>query len=280
MSGGITFSGRVVYGDESSDDGAESIEIHFDDKKFLQKAANKKPQSTLEYLRSTVAAFSEGTYSWPFDYTLCLHWIAGTAGFYGGDIKSVCDHQTRRIVGVFQAALTVTYYLVFRGLLFKLLTNEHARLLVKKTVEHSDLSERLYDRLPNLLHGASKSVGRYMSGMAFTDWMQSGGKLKGQAPKGVSFAIAMFNLLAVNWGAALHVVLKHGDAIDIVQIFAAMITGDPDYRLTDEDFSELFNTARELADNIMKDSENEEDYKVYRDFMDSIIKFGESGGKG
>ncbi|SFA76101.1 hypothetical protein SAMN03159496_00203 [Rhizobium sp. NFR07] len=279
MSGGITYSGNVVQNEASGGNGAEAVEIPFSDGNFLQRAANKKPQSTLDYLRSTVSGFVDGTYSWPFDYTLCLHWIAGTAGFYGGGIQSVCNQQTQRIYNVAQAAGSAIYYLIFRGLLWKLFNNEDARLVVRRELDQVDITQQLSDRLPGLLHGGSRMVGRYMSGAAFTAWMQSGGRVKGQASRGAAAAIIGFNFLAVNWGAALHVALKHGDAIDVVQIFISMITGDPDHRLSDEDYKELFETAQKLADVVLQDPKNAEDFAQYKEFIEKFLQFGRSGGQ-
>ncbi|MCF1463894.1 hypothetical protein FS827_21540 [Agrobacterium vitis] len=279
MTGGITYSGNVVQSERSDGNIAESVEIPFSDKNFLQRAANKKPQSTLEYLRSTVSGFAAGTYSWPFDYTLCLNWIAGTAGFYGGQIKILCDKQTKIILNVASAAQTATYYMIFRGLLWKLLNNEDARQLVKKELDQLDIVGQLANRLPDVLHYGSRMVGRFMSGMAFTEWMESGGTLRGRASKGASVAISTFNLLAATWGAALHASLKHGDAIDVVQIFISIITGDPDHKLSSSEYTELFKTAKELAEAALEDPKNAEDFKNYQQFIKNWLHFGASGGK-
>lgn len=279
MTGGITYSGNVVQSESSGGNSAEAVEIPFSDKNFLQRAANKKPPSTLDYLKSTVSGFVDGTYSWPFDYTLCLHWIAGSAGFYGGQIQSICIQQGKQIWAAMKAAGNAIYYLIFRGLLWKLLNNQDARLVVRRELDQIDVTEQLTNRLPSLLHGGSRFVGRYMSGTAFTAWMQSGGRIKGQASRGASAAIVGFNLLAVSWGSALHVSLKHGDAIDVVQIFISMITGDPDHRLSDEEYTELWNTAKQLADTVIQDPKNAEDFEQYKEFIERFLSFGLSGGK-
>jgi hypothetical protein len=279
MAGGITFGGQVVHSSEGGDDSSKKIEIPFSDPNFLQKAANKKPQSTFDYLSSIISGFAEGAYSWPFDFSLCLHWIAGSAGFYGGQIKTNCDYHRDRIISLMSQAGSLTYYLIVRGILWKLLNNEQARQIIKKELGDLEIADEFMNRLPNLLHSGSRMTGRYLSGKAFTEWMESGGRIKGKASKGKSLAIGTFNFFALCWGASLHASIKNPRDFDVITIFVSIITGDPNYQLSDEEYKALYRIAMRASEAALSTVDNQKDYQTYKEFIQVLIRFGRTGGK-
>ena len=246
------------------------------DPRFLAAAAENP--GLLDHLGSVVSGFSAGAYSWPFDYTLCLHWIAGTAGVYGRQVQRTCNHHTMRITTVLGHAGRLAFYLVFRGMLAKMLGNEAALHALREAISRvsgEQASELFVRHLPRMTESTARLAGRMMSGAAFTAWMQTGGRIA-TAPRGQAIGIASFNFVALLWGSALHVSLEHRD-IDLVSIFACWLTGDPHFQLSSEQYAAVVRAVQSVEPSILA-SGDQGDFENYRAVMDLLVRFGQSGG--
>lgn len=242
------------------------------DPRFLQRLSRQP--GTLEVLGNLITGFAEGAYSWPYDWTLCMHWIAGTAGYYGSRVQDTCNRHTNRIVSTVGQSARLAYYLFFRGLLMKLAGNsavqEGARLAIRQV--DWDL---LLRTLPPLAHAGSRYAGRSMTGSAFTAWMASGGRISA-APRGRAIGVASFNFVALLWGSALHVSLENPGPFDIIGILACWLTGDPTYRLTDDQYKTAFEIVMMAEESFL--GADQDDYASFRAVLDILLRFGRSGG--
>ena len=99
---------------------------------FLERVA--EDPSMLEHVANVVGGLGQGLASWPFDFTLCLHWIAGTQGLYGARVQATCNRHTHRILTVVRFSLQAAHYLIFKGILFKVLGNETALRLMHRSI--------------------------------------------------------------------------------------------------------------------------------------------------
>lgn len=228
---------------------------------LLARASEQGP-GVLESIGSAITGFAAGAYSWPFDYTLCLHWMAGTAGVYGSRMRTTCNYHTQRILTVLDAGKTVAYYLIFRGMLLDILGNPQGRRLTGEVL--SNLSP-------------SQMAGRLASGAAFTAWMQSGGRIGAAASRGRRLGITSFNFLAVSWGAAVHVSCKSPSGIDLVSIFVNWLTGDPNVRMSDDQYRALFTAAYEAGQTALSDADRS-DYESFRYVIEQLHHFARQGG--
>lgn len=275
---GIAYNGEFIQGDADSDDESLHIEIPEDDPNFLVRAANKNPPSAWERARAIIGAAGEGAYSWPFDYTLCIHWILGHAGFYGSRVQENCFYHRDRILAVLEAALRVTYYLIFRQLLWRILNNETAQNIALDQLDEEGL-QRLKDAIGQLSpeeEGIARTAGRYASGQFFTRWMQTrirkrgGGNLE---TKGIAWT----NTVMLAWGSAIHASINHPDDFGLIEIFVAWINGDADFVVSIELYKEIFRAAHELSENPAFQDSLGVDYELYREFISELINLGEAG---
>ncbi len=230
---------------------------------LLEKANDEGP-GILETVGQAITGFAEGAYSWPFDYTLCLHWIAGSSGVYGSSMKNTCDYHTQRILMVLDAAKSVAYYLIFRGILVDILGNAQGRRLTGEALSHLNVS---------------KIAGRMASGAAFTAWMQTGGRLGAAASRGKKLGITSFNFLAVSWGAAVHVSCKSPSGIDAVSIFVNWLSGDPNIKLPMEQYKKLYMAAYQASQDQALSPADRSDYENFRTVIQTLQQFARQGGK-
>lgn len=279
--GGITYGGEVVQSSPAGDDATRAIEIPFDDENFLVKATSKNPPSIFELIRSTLGNIAEGAYSWPFDYTLCIHWIAGNAGLYGPRVKRNCDYHRDRVLAILDAGRMVIYYLIFRGILWKIATNETTQSMIGDALDaegRQALAEQLQRQLPNLAGSAERAAGRYASGMFFSRWMQSrvrgrgGGKTEQRVLGGVNFIMLL-------WGSAIHTSIKHPGDFGLIEIFVGWINGDSEYQVPAELYAEIFRTAQRMSEALSPETLGE-DYQLYREVLDQVAEFARRGGRG
>ena len=59
-----------------------------------------------------MVAFAKGAYSFPYDWWLCLHWIAGMQGLYGDDMQRRCRRVGLDIdvmINMARSGLPLTY---------------------------------------------------------------------------------------------------------------------------------------------------------------------------
>ena len=260
--GGITYDGTVVQAPPSGDNKAQAVEIPFSDPNFLPKAANKKPQGALETANSIVGGFLSGLYSWPFDWTLCIHWILGTAGFYGPRIKGVCDDQTQRILVIRDFALSHRGYVTFRVLIDLMMNSATAR---------EKIFQGTGGKVPRI-------AGRMLSGSLFSAWMASGGRYGAKVNSGKKYGIAFANFIISSWGSCIHVSLKHRE-FDLRQLIISILTGNPDDSSSSEEYKNFLNDLDTIAKERMESGLDAEDYALYKEFMNIMFKFGQNGGK-
>jgi len=277
---GIAYNGDVLTGAGGSEDEALEIEIPDDDPNFLVQAANKNPPSAWERFRAIVGGAAEGAYSWPFDYTLCVHWIVGMAGFYGPRVQKNRIYHQERILEVLVAGLRVVYYLIFRGLLWRLLTNETAQNLAFEQMSQQD--REAFDRAIRSVVPESSTVaqtaGRYASGQFFTRWMQTRIRRRGGGSieeRGITWV----NFIMLSWGSAIHASHKHPTDFGIIEIFIAWITGDTEHSIDTEAYSAVFRAAQALTENEEFMSALGPDHELYTEFIQAVLDFGRSGGR-
>ncbi|KIC48163.1 hypothetical protein [Tateyamaria sp. ANG-S1] len=277
---GIAYNGDVLTGAGGGEDEALEIEIPDDDPNFLVQAANKNPPSAWERFRAIVGGAAEGAYSWPFDYTLCVHWIVGMAGFYGPRVQQNCIYHRDRILDVLDAGIRLIYYLVFRGLLWRLLTNETAQNIARDQLSQSDREafDQALDRaMPNEERRA-QIAGRFASGHFFTRWMRSRIRRRGGGQieqRGIGWT----NFIMLTWGSAIHASHNHPSNFGIIEIFIAWITGDADAGLDNETYVALFRAAQTLTENAAFIDELGPDFELYREFIQALLDFGLGGGQ-
>ncbi|MEM9457622.1 MAG: hypothetical protein AAGF11_25815 [Myxococcota bacterium] len=254
--------------------------VAYDDPEFLEKAAGEP--STLDYLGQVISGLAEGAYSWPFDYTLCLHWIAGTSGLYGSRIQDTCNRHTHRILTILNHSIQLTYYLIFRGILFEVLGDENAQRAMRESISRvsgEDAANAFMDRLPQLTHSAARFAGRSATGAAFTAWMQTGGRIGRAVSRGRRVGIASFNFVALLWGSALHVSLKSPGNFDLISIMVCWLTGDPNFRLNNEEYMALYRAVMAVGDQVLDSTTDQGDYENYREVMQLLLRFGRTGGE-
>lgn len=250
--------------------------VGYDEPDFLEQAAREP--GMLDYVGEVISGFVAGAYSWPFDYTLCLHWIVGSTGLYGPRVQDTCERHANRIISILDLSGRVTYYLIFRGMLIKALGDENARRAMGEAlsrVSGEDAARVFMDHLPELTHSASRFIGRTMTGAAFTAWMQTGGRIGRAVGMGRRVGIASFNFIALLWGAALHASLKHPGDFDIVSVMVSWLTGDPNFHLSQEAYTELYRAAMAVSEAAGVDPG---DFENYREVMNTLHRFGRTGG--
>jgi len=252
-----------------------------DETTFLKSADDP---GALEIIEQGVRGFAAGAYSWPFDYMLCMQWIVGATGTYGSKFKKICDTHRARILWVLDKSLTVAYYLIFRGILAKILGNEKAREAIGSFISNlsgKQAGDAFMNNLPQITYTTSRIAGRMATGMAFTAWMQSGGRLgkRGRGSKGRNMGIAGFNFLALLWGSALHVSAKSPSNISLVSMFVSWITGDPNYKMTATQYRDLFRAVQNVRGaEVFTSDADRADYENFRDAMQTLLHFARKGG--
>lgn len=277
---GISFGGEV-NGTPDPEDDTTQIEIPADDPSFLPRVAQKNPPSALERARSILGSFAEGAYSWPFDYTLGIHWAVGMTGFYGAAVRQNCVYHGQRVSSLLRAGLRVAYYLVFRGLLWRLMSNETAQNLASEALDAADrerLMEDLTRSLPDIENAGAQFAGRFASGAFFNRWMQSRvrGAQLGRAQGAASVGLMTGNFIILMWGSAIHSSIRHPGDFGIIEIFVAMINGDASYTIDSETYTEIFRLASQLEQNPAFADALGEDYELYREFLGHLLEFHES----
>ncbi|MCA9650933.1 MAG: hypothetical protein H6712_13045 [Myxococcales bacterium] len=249
------------------------------DPQFLVQTADDP--GILDYVGEAITGFAAGAYSWPFDYTLCLNWIAGSAGFYGERVRSNCDYHRTRIITILDHSAQLTYYLILKGMLFKLLGDETALRAMRTAlsrVSGEQAAQAFIDRLPQLTHSAARFAGRSMTGAAFTAWMQTGGRVGRAVSAGRRIGIASFNFVALLWGSALHVSIRSPGSFDLISVFFCWITGDPNFRLSSEEYVAFYRTVMSVGDEILADTGDQADFENYRQVIGLLLRFGWTGG--
>ncbi|WP_421701856.1 hypothetical protein [Aliiroseovarius sp.] len=277
---GIAYNGEIVLGGGQADDEALQIEIDAGDPDFLVAAANKNPQTAWERFQAIVGGTAEGAYSWPFDYTLCIHWVVGHAGFYGPHVQQNCFYHRDRILGVLGAGVRVIYYLIFRGLLWRLLTNETAQNLARDHLSEADrnLFNDAIDRAVPDEARRAQIVGRYASGQFFTRWMKSRIRRRGGGSLEMR-GVAWTNTIMLMWGSAIHASINHPSNFGIIEIFISWITGDADHSIDSDTYVSLFRVAQTLTENAEFMDALGDDFVLYREFIQALLDFGSSGGR-
>lgn len=280
MQDGIAYNGMIIVGGAAHEDDAFEIEIPDTSPNFLVQAANKNPASAWERIRELVSSVADGAYSWPFDYTLCVHWILGLAGFYGSRVQRTCAYHRDRILDVLGAGARVIYYLIFRGLLWRLLTNETAQNIARDQL--SSLEREAFDNaLRRVVPDGAKSAqiaSRYASGQFFTRWMQTRVRRRGGGSLEVR-GMAWTNTIMLMWGSAVHASINNPGDFGIIEIFISWITGDADHQVDAETYTALFRAAESLTENVQFVDALGEDYQLYREFIQSLLDFGRAGGR-
>lgn len=249
------------------------------DPQFLERAA--EDPGILDYLGSVISGFSAGAYSWPFDYTLCLNWIAGSAGLYGERVQGTCEYHRTRIITILDHSAQLSYYLILKGMLFRLLGDETALRAMRAAISRvsgEQAAQAFVDRLPHLAHSTARFAGRSMTGAAFTAWMQTGGRIGRAVGTGRRIGIASFNFVALLWGSALHVSLKSPGSFDLISVFFCWITGDPNFRLSNDDYIALYRTVMSVGEQVLDSTTDAGDYENYQAVMGLLLRFGWSGG--
>lgn len=244
--------------------------------RFLQESATQP--GALESLSAGIAGLAEGAYSWPFDFTLCLHWMAGTAGYYGTRVQGTCNRHTRRIVELFGQSARLAYYLIFRGVLFKVAGSDAGRMILREGLARTSTEgaiDAVARNLPALSRAAARTAGRYVTGTAFTAWMASRGRVAA-APRGRALGVASFNFVALLWGSALHASLENPGSFDIVTVFVSWLTGDPNYRLSDAQYMAIYQAVQAVEESTI--GGDREDYEAFRAVLDILLRFGRTGG--
>jgi hypothetical protein len=244
--------------------------------RFLRESASQP--TALETLGAGIAGLAEGAYSWPFDFTLCLHWMAGTAGYYGSRVQTTCNHHTRRILEMFGQSARLAYYLIFRGVLFKVAGSDVGRLVIREGLARTSVEgaiDAVVNNLPALSRAAARTAGRSVTGTAFTAWMASRGRVAA-APRGRAVGAASFNFIALLWGSALHASLENPRSFDIVTVFVSWLTGDPNYRLSDEQYMAIYQAVQAVEEATIGD--DREDLEAFRAVLDILLRFGRTGG--
>ncbi|MDD7973802.1 hypothetical protein [Roseinatronobacter alkalisoli] len=256
------------------------MEIPDTSETFLLQAANKNSHSALDQAREIVAGLGRGAYSWPYDYTVGIHWVVAHAGIYGPRAQQNAFYHRDRILKVLGAGVRVIYYLVFRGLLWRLLTNETAQNLAREQLGQAD--REAFDRaIDSILPSgalAAQMAGRYASGEFFRRWMETrvrragGGRLETRGA-------AWTNMIILFWGSAVHSSVKNPTNFGIIEIFIAWITGDTDHQIDTEAYVAVFRAAQALTENASFMDALGSDFELYREFIQAVLDFGSSGGR-
>lgn len=284
--GGVSYGGAIRRDSRArQNDITADIEIPEDDPNFLPRVAQKNPPEAEERARSVVGSFVDGMYSWPFDYTLGIHWAVGMTGLYGSTVKDNCKYHGNRVLDVLEAGVrgtvSVTYYLIFRGLLWKVMSNETARNLVGETLEQTELEDfyNAVDQMLPSMGGMAQTAGRYASGQFFKRWMQSrvrGAKL-GRYENAANKTVGLGNFVILSWGSAIHSSIDHPSSFGLIEIFVSWINGDSSYIVGDDIYKELFTLANTMARNPAFSDTLGEDYDLFVEFMEEIVDFGKTG---
>lgn len=317
MTGGVTVSGDIVFADASEGNPALEIEIEFEDENFLPRVANKNPVEAVEALaeedgalENAIKGFLEGAYSWPFDYTLGIHWVAACSGLYGSQIQANAFYHGDRILTVLNAARLAVYYLIFKGLLFKFfnsgvlssmddleldfdLNEDGADLRLdtdrvdidvhadREAVERAarEAWNEFQKHMPNMnqtSNSVSRIAGRKASGSFFTKWMQNRiGRLtrnrSARTQRIGKKGIGWTNTALLSIGSAVHTSHKNPMNLDLVKIFIGWISGDHEFEITNEEYSAMFRSAMNLADALGDSLSDSDDYKLYVEFVQEVF---------
>lgn len=279
--GGITYGGDVVENMAAADDASKAVEIPFEDPNFLVRATGKNPPSVYERVTSSLGNIAKGAYSWPFDYTLCIHWIAGNAGLYGPRVQKTCEYHRVRVLSLFEASLRVSYYLIFRGVLWRIVGNENIRSMVGDHLDsegRARLQQEITKRMPGVVGLVEQTAGRWASGSFFGRWMDS--RIKGRGGGKVESGVLVgLNFVMLLWGSAIHASIKHPEEFGLIEIFVAWINGDAEYQMDPESYREIFKMAQEMSEHLTPDVLGD-DYELYQLVMREVIGFGRRGGGG
>lgn len=280
MQDGIAFNGEIITGGGSVEDESFNVEIPDDDPNFLVRAANKNSPTALEKINAMMGGFIGGAYSWPFDYTLCIHWILGSTGFYGPRVQKNCIYHRERILEILGAGANVIYYLIFRGILWKILNNETAQNIIVDQLGRSGIESfgDILDRAIPKSETGAQIAGRYASGKFFTRWMQSRVRRRGGGNFKVG-SVGWLNFVMLSWGSAIHASHNHPTEFGLIEIFIAWITGDSNHKIDSEVYVAVFKAAQEISTNAEFIDNLGDDYELYQKFIQALLDFGSSGGK-
>ncbi len=277
--GGITYGGEVVQNAPTGDDATRGIEIPFEDENFLVKATSKNPPSIYDHVTSTLGNLAKGAYSWPFDYTLCIHWIAGNAGLYGPRVQQTCQYHADRVLSLVEAALRISYYFIFRGVLWRIAGSETMRSMVADSLDsegRAALQREIANRLPEIQGRVEQATGRWVSGSFFGRWMDS--RIKGRGGGRVeSGVLVATNFLMLLWGSAIHASIKHPGNFGVIEIFVAWINGDAEYQVDSDTYRAIFQMAQEMSEHLSAENLGE-DYDLYLTVLREVMGFAQAGG--
>jgi hypothetical protein len=204
MAGGITYGGDYVTA--SGKTPQETIEFVCTDPKFLEKAAAKKPNAVVRFLK--------GAYSHPRDWWVGIIWCFMSLGTFGGDAKRRADEWGRDLETLIQFAR-----------------------------KNPKLAYRLISvYLKNQVQNSPEFYGRLAGGM-FTNYASRGGRLGSRLGTGMKVASMTANFILATTGAMI-LSVKYGGK-DIISIFDAAINGDYLPDLSSQQYKEIFRSVME-----------------------------------
>ncbi|MCM2438414.1 hypothetical protein HGO34_01625 [Agrobacterium vitis] len=206
MGKGISYGGDVVE-TGSGKMPRDAVQFVCSDPNFLEKAAAKKPNLVLSFLK--------GVYSHPRDWWVGIIWCLMSLGAFGAEAKENADGWGRNLETIL--------------ILAKNNPTLAARMLVIY-LKHKAMNEPEF-------------YGRIAGGM-FTNYASTGGRLGRRIlPTTVKLGSSAANFVLATTGAMI-LSIKYGGK-DIISALDAAITGDYSPDVSNEQYKEIFRSALE-----------------------------------
>lgn len=230
---------------------------------------NQRPDDSL-LLDNPVVAFARGAYSFPFDWTLALHWTLGMQGVYGTEMQRRCQnlgHVMDAMVHVARVGMPATYQIT-AAVLNYIFRNELTRCLaLDAAMQRIDRGKALY----GAGNAASGVAGRFAGGM-FTLYASTGGRFGQAARTGPQrYGFVASNLVLASTGAIIKLAIKtRGAGVTVVDMALAILAGTSQSLFSNEQWKAIFRAYQTCTL-----PANAEDQESFRQIFDALHQYSQ-----
>lgn len=229
----------------------------------------QRPDDSL-LLDNPVVAFAKGAYSFPFDWTLALHWTLGMQGVYGADMQQRCrslGHVMDAMINLARAGLPATYQIT-AAVLNYIVRDELTRCVA------FDAALQRIDRKKAMLgagNAASALAGRFAGGM-FTLYASTGGRFGQAARTGPQrYGFIASNLVLASTGAIIKLAIKtRGAGVTVVDMALAILAGTSQTLFTNEQWKAIFRAYQNCT--LPSNAEDQDSFKRLFDALHEYTK--------
>lgn len=261
MAGGITFDGRYVSNQSNGSNLAGNIELHDNDPNFVERAAQRKPESFIDPFVDWIDEADKALFArYGQDWWTGVLYIPARKGLMGPTAKRNMVFHGDRVYYVISSAYKNKeriYKLVTLFLSLAYGGNEKYEQILSCVAQHPEVEKKL-DVVGSKVRQGVGNVGlgfaKRMLGGAFVSYAVRGGKygnkMLGGKKKAVGIAQIPVNMIAATWGSWIRMStnISAGAGLSIFQLVNSMLTGSNDgFDLDTEDMRTVIETAEKCG---------------------------------